>query len=32
MENNQDNVVYGEEEEQNQTTQVHDARGIVAAK
>ena len=32
MENNQDNVVYGEEEEQNETTQVHDARGIVAAE
>src|SRR3981081_2515726 len=32
MERDQDNVVYGEEEEQNETTQVHDARGIVAAE
>src|ERR1700719_1360451 len=32
MESDQDNVIHREENEQNETAQMHDARGVVAAK
>src|SRR5579864_9405701 len=32
MESDQDNVIHREENEQNETTEMHDARGIVAAE
>src|ERR1700688_1791387 len=32
MESDQDNVIHREENEQNETTEMHDARGIVTAK